>query len=323
MYDVITIGETMLRFSPDGFSRWDQAESLQVHIGGSESNTAVGLARLGMRVCWLSRLTDNDFGRRISRAIAGQGVDTQHVVWTNEDRVGTYYYEEGSPPRSSRVIYDRAASAFTNFTAAQLPVNLFVPGNAKVLHLTGISLALGEKTRELIHEAVKQARQAGWLISFDFNYRAKLWSPEAARKHCKTLFEEADIAFIPKRDATTIWDIRSSDDPRDLLSALAAQRSGKLTVTTMGPQGSAARLHDDCCIEPITPVLPIGRLGGGDAFAAGFLYGWLTYQDMRTAMKWATACAAVKYSIPGDLPLFQKSEVEAQVCQPDTPASFR
>ena len=323
MYDVVTIGETMLRFSPDGFSRWDQAESLQVHVGGSESNTAVGLARLGMRVCWLSRLTDNDFGRRISRTIAGQGVDTQHVVWTKEDRVGTYYYEEGSPPRSSRVIYDRAASAFTQFAAAQLPVNVFVPGNAKVLHLTGISLALGEKTRDLIHEAVKQARRAGWLISFDLNYRAKLWAPEVARKHCKTLFDEADIAFIPARDAAIMSGIRSSDDPRELLSALTDQRGGRLTVTTMGPQGSAAKVNDDDCIEPITPVQPIGRLGGGDAFAAGFLYGWLTYQDMRTAMKWATACAALKYSIPGDLPLFQKSEVEAQVCRPGAPANFR
>jgi len=323
MYDVVTIGETMIRFSPDGFSRWDQAESLQIHIGGSESNTAVGLARLGMRVCWLSRLTDNDFGRRISRAIAGQGVDTQHVVWTNQDRVGTYYYEEGSPPRSSRVIYDRAASAFTQFAAAQLPVQLFVPGNAKVLHLTGISLALGDKTRELIHEAVKQARHAGWLISFDLNYRAKLWSPEEARKHCKTLFEAADIAFIPMRDAMTIWDIGSPDDPRDLLSTLSAQRGGKLTVTTMGSQGSAAIMQGDYCSELITPVQPIGRLGGGDAFAAGFLYGWLTYQDMRTAMKWATACAAVKYSIPGDLPLFQKSEVEALVRKPEGAANFR
>ena len=323
MFDVVTIGETMLRFSPDGFSRWDQAESLQVHIGGSESNTAVGLARLGMRVCWLSRLTDNDFGRRIARTIAAHGVDTQHVVWTDEDRVGTYYYEEGSPPRSSRVIYDRAASAFTQYSADQLPRQLFAPLNATLLHITGISLALGETSRELIHSAVKQAKQAGWLVSFDLNYRAKLWSPNEAREHCEPLFSQADIAFIPKRDATTIFGLSSADTPLDVLSSLTTKRDGKLTVMTIGTEGSAAKMHDDFCIETITPVQPIGRLGGGDAFSAGFLYAWLTYRDMRVAIKWATACASLKYSIPGDLPLFQKSEVTSLVAQTNDLRNFR
>jgi len=323
MYDVVTIGETMLRFSPNGYSRWDQAESLEVHVGGSESNTAVGLARLGMRVCWLSRLTDNDFGRRIARTISSHGVDTEHVVWTEHDRVGTYYYEDGSPPRSSRVIYDRAASAFTQFSSGQLPNNFFVPGQAKLLHITGISLALGEKTRELIQTAVTQARHAGWLISFDVNYRAKLWSPSEACRHCNELFEQADIAFVPLRDAKTLWGLTSTGDIQQLVKSLVDRRGGKLTVTTMGPEGSAAGVGDEYRVERIKPVPPVGRLGGGDAFAAGFLYGWLTFGDLQTAIKWATACAAVKYSIPGDLPLFQKSEVAALITQNEEPKSFR
>ncbi|MGV3484634.1 MAG: PfkB family carbohydrate kinase, partial [Planctomycetaceae bacterium] len=90
MYDVVTIGETMLRLTPDALTRWEQAERLQIHVGGSESNTAVGLSRLGMRVCWLTRLTRNDFGRRIAQAIQAQSVDTQYVTWADEDRVGIY-----------------------------------------------------------------------------------------------------------------------------------------------------------------------------------------------------------------------------------------
>jgi 2-dehydro-3-deoxygluconokinase len=323
MYDIVTIGETMLRFSPDGHSRWEQAESLKIHVGGSESNTAVGLARLGMKVCWLSRLTNNDFGRRISRTIAAQGVDTQYVCWTDEDRVGTYYYEEGSPPRNSRVIYDRAASAFTQYTAEQLPQHLFSPNSAKLLHITGISLALGEKTRALINDAVSQAKQAGWLISFDVNYRARLWTPDEALRHCERTFEPADIVFVPRRDAISLWKIPASENSLEALTELTDRRGGKLTVMTMGPEGSAAKMYDEYCIEPITPVPSIGRLGGGDAFSAGFLYGWLTYQNMRTAIKWANAAAAVKYSIPGDLPLFHKHEVAAEVSQTSDLTCFR
>ncbi len=323
MYDVVTIGETMIRLSPEGFSRWDQAKSLQIHIGGSESNVAVGLARLGLRVGWLSRLTNNDFGRRIAAEIAVQGVDTSRVVWTDGDRVGTYYYEEGSPPRTSRVIYDRAASAFTQYTSDELPSDLFTTGNAKLLHVTGISLALGDKSRNMIHEAVNRARNAGWLISFDLNYRAKLWSSELARKHCERLLQDADIVFIPKRDASTILGLANSDDARETLTALSELRAGKLTVTTMGSLGSAAQLKADQCVERITPVQPIGRLGGGDAFCAGFLYGWLTFGEIRMALKWGNASAALKYSISGDLPLYQKTEVEALVTESSPSTHFR
>jgi len=323
MYDVVTIGETMIRFSPDGYLRWDQAKSLQIHVGGSESNLSVGLARLGMRVCWLSRLTSNEFGQRIEREIAAQGVDTSHVVWTDRDRVGTYYYEEGSSPRSSRVIYDRAASAFTQYTLDQLPSKLFVTGQAKLLHVTGISLALGEQTRGLIHHAVKLAREAGWLVSFDLNFRAKLWSAESAREHCQELFEQADIAFIPERDANTVFRIRTSEDPHDVLATLSHMRTEKLTVMTRGGLGSVAQLGDAQCVENITPVHPVGRLGGGDAFSAGFLYGWLTFNDFRAALKWANACAMLKYSIPGDLPLFHKHEIEALMSQAGEPTIFR
>ena len=323
MFDVVTIGETMIRLSPEGYSRWEQAKTLQVHIGGSESNVAVGLARLGLRVSWLSRLTNNDFGRRIATEIAAQGVDTSRVVWTDGDRVGTYYYEQGSPPRNSRVIYDRAASAFTQYTSDELPDELFTSGGAKLLHVTGISLALGDKSRGMIHDAVTRARNAGWLISFDVNYRAKLWSPKEACEHCAGLFQEADLVFLPQRDAATIWGLPSGADVRDTLANLAKLRSGKLTITTMGSLGSAAQCNDEQCVEPVTPVQPVGRLGGGDAFCAGFLYGWLTFANVQAALKWGNASAALKYSIPGDLPLLHKSEVEALVSESSDPANFR
>lgn len=323
MFDVVTIGETMLRLSPDAFLRWEQAERLQIHIGGSESNTAVGLTRLGLRVCWLSRLTDNDFGRRISRTIAAQGVDTQFVQWTPEDRVGTYFYEEASPPRESRVIYDRKGSAFTRFSSDQLPKDFFVPGRSKYLHVTGISLAVGETTRDMIFAAVTLAKQAGWMISFDVNYRSKLWSIGEARRVCQSLIDEADIVFIPRRDAIQLCDRSAVEDSRSMLSYFSGRRNGKLTILSMGSEGAAAQANNDYFYEAVTPVPPIGRLGGGDAFSAGFLYGYLTEMEVAKGLKWATAAAAVKYSIPGDLPLFQRAEVQALVTRNQLHSDFR
>jgi len=323
MFDVVTIGETMLRLSPDAFLRWEQAERLQIHIGGSESNTAVGLARLGLRACWVSRLTDNEFGRRISQTIAAQGVDTQFVQWTQEDRVGTYFYEEASPPRESRVIYDRKGSAFTRFSSAQLPKALFVQGQSKYLHITGISLAVGETTREMIFAAVALAKQAGWRISFDVNYRSKLWSISDARHVCESLINEADIVFIPRRDAVLLCDRSEAEDPRNVLSYLSKRRNGKLTILSMGSKGAAAQADDDYFYEAVTPVPPVGRLGGGDAFSAGFLYGYLTEMEIAKGLKWATAAAAVKYSITGDLPLFHRAEVRALVTRNQPNSDFR
>jgi len=323
MFDVVTIGETMIRLSPEGNLRWEQADQLCIHVGGSESNTAVGLARLGMSVSWLSRLTDHDFGHRIERTIAAHGVDTRHIVWTDQDRVGTYYFEEGSPPRGNRVIYDRATSAFTRFAADQLPENLFAPGNARLLHVTGISLALGETTRTMIYRAVALAKQAGWRISFDVNYRAKLWPVNEAREACAELVREADLVIIPESDAVALWGFERSSDGVTALDAVADMRGGRTTVVTKGAVGSVAKEGELTVVETIKPVPVVGRLGGGDAFAAGFIYGWLGDQGLRKSLRWGSACAALKYSMSGDLPLFQKSEVAALMNKSNSDTHFR
>ena len=312
-YDVVTMGETMLRLTPDSLLRLEQAERLQVHVGGSESNTAVGLSRLGKRVAWLSRMTDNPFGRRIERAIASHGVDTCHVTWTSQDRVGLYFLEEGSPPRNSQVIYDRRGSAFSKWEPSDLPTDLFVPHRSKWLHVTGISLWLGETTRATVAEAVRLARLAGWSISFDVNHRTLLCSAAEARSFCHALFETADIAFLPRRDAVQLWGLNDAQSDESMMSQLVDVRKGKTTVMTLGARGAMASDSVACVFQTIDPVPPIGRLGGGDAFSAGFLSAWLESQDLQRALGWATATARLKYSISGDLPLVSRAEVESLV----------
>jgi len=313
VFDVVLLGETMLRLTPEGYLRLEQAESLQMHVGGSESNSAVGLARLGMRVAWISRLTDNHLGRRIERAIAVHGVDTSNVIWTKEDRVGLYFLETGTPPRSSQVIYDRANSAYSKFRSEDLPKNVFLHGKSKWLHVTGISLWLGETTRELIAKAVSLARSAGWQISFDVNHRALLCSPAQAHSYCHKLFESADLVFLPRRDAIQLWGMKDADNDDAIMSQLIEMRKGKTTVMTLGARGAIASDGTQRVSQSIDPVEPFGRLGGGDAFSAGFLSAWLEQRDLKRSLGWATAAARLKYSIAGDLPLISRNEVESLV----------
>lgn len=306
-FDVVTLGETMIRFSPVGLARLEQSDSLELHVGGSESNTAVGLARLGWKVCWLSRLTDNPLGRKIASAIAAQRVDTSHVVWTSLDRVGTYYFEQGVAPRSSAVVYDRAASAFARFEAAELQRLPF--RGAKLFHATGISLSLGETSRCLMERAWEIAAEERVRTSFDLNFRSKLWTMSDARRHCSKWVSGCDVLFMAKRDAAGWLDVSEDIEDEALLRMLALGRETRCTVVTLGARGAIACEADRIVSMPTLAVEGVGRLGGGDAFSAGFLCGWLHGWSLMERLRWANAAAGLKYSIPGDLPIFNREEI--------------
>lgn len=313
-FDVVTLGETMLRFTPAGRNRLEQASEFQVHIGGSESNTAVGLARLGLSAAWLSRLPDSALGRMVSGELARYGVDTSHVVWCSDDRLGLYFLEEAGPPRGSQVIYDRRDSAISRMRPEQLPTELFTRGALRLFHTTGITLALSQCARDTAYRAVELARAAGALVSFDINYRGKLWSSKEAADHCESMFSRADVIFIPDRDAQTLYGLPAVEQPHAALEDLADRNPDAIWVMTRGREGSLARARGDYFAEGIFASDEIGRLGGGDAFSAGFLAQYLVDQvDVGQALRWGAATSALKYSIPGDLPLVTRSEVESLV----------
>src|SRR5262245_3720432 len=172
MPEVVTFGEAMVRLSPPNFRRIEQARSLDVQVGGAELNTAVGLARLGRRAAWVSRLTNNPLGRLIANHAREAGVSTDHVVWTPEDRVGVYYLEFGAAPRASNVLYDRKGSAIANVRPGMVPWSDVFAG-AKWFHVTGITPALSPTAAAATHEALQAARYAGVGTSIDLNYRIK------------------------------------------------------------------------------------------------------------------------------------------------------
>ncbi len=315
-YDVVTLGETMLRLTPPGMRRIEQAVSFDIEVGGSESNTAVGLVRLGMKVAWLSRLTNNSLGRLIANTIGGYGVDTSGVVWTDHDRVGTYFLEEGKAPRGSTIIYDRANSAISRMQPSELPADLFQPNQAKLLHLTGITVALGPDAAATCQTALKLAKAAGWRFSFDLNYRSRLWTPAAAAAGCELFAQAADLLITPLGDARLIYGLAAQLTAEKVLEELAARYSQATIVVTLGKDGALGREPQGQIIhQPTFPAEEVGRIGGGDAFAAGLLYGYLqapptgSSKGLATALRWGAAVAALKYTIPGDFPLIDRAEV--------------
>src|SRR5438552_6256298 len=172
-YEVITFGEAMIRLSPPSFRRLEQARSLDLLVGGAELNTAAGLVRLGRSAAWVSRLTQNPLGRLIANQAREAGVGTEHIVWTEEDRVGIYFLEFGAAPRASSVLYDRKDSAIAQIRPGMVNWPAVFQG-AKWFHVTGITPALSTSAAEATREALQAARTAHIQVSIDLNYRAKL-----------------------------------------------------------------------------------------------------------------------------------------------------
>ena len=306
-YDVITFGETMLRLTPPDLLQIEQTSHYESCGGGSESNVAVGLARLGLKVTWCSRMTDNPIGHSIVNSIRAHGVDISHVIWTKNDRVGIYFYEAGRMPRSGMVIYDRANSAMSKIQPSDLPGDLFQKNKTKILHLSGITLAISQTAARTALEASKLARKADFLLSFDLNYRSLLWNPEKAVQSYAEIAPYADIVFLPLRDAITLYG--TSTNPEDALETLSEQFTNAIIVLTLGAEGAIAKDKNQVISQKAIPAEVVGRLGAGDAFVAGFLYAYLKERETGLALRWGTASAAYKYSIKGEFALLDKQQI--------------
>src|SRR5947209_12813787 len=209
-HEVVTFGEAMVRLSPPGFRRLEQARSLDVQVGGAELNTAVALARLGRSSAWVSRLTDNPLGRLIANQAREAGVSTEHLVWTEDDRVGLYFLEFGAAPRASSVLYDRKGAAVAGLGPGVVPWAKVFAG-ARWFHVTGITPALSPATAAATREALAAARAAGLGTSIDLNYRVKLWNQEAAGRCMTDLMQFCDVLITTEEDTERVFGIRGKD----------------------------------------------------------------------------------------------------------------
>lgn len=307
MTDLVTFGETMLRLSPPRGERLETTRELGVQAGGAESNVAVGAARLGADAAWLSRLPDSPLGRRVVSELRSHGVRTG-VSWADPEgtRLGTYYLEHGGEPRGTNVIYDRADAAITDVSAAELPTGVFE--SADRFHTTGITPALSAEAAETTAALLEAAGEHGVTRSFDLNYRAKLWTPEAARTAYESLFPDVDTLFVPVRDARRVLD--REGDAVDIAHGLATDFGFDTVVVTRGAEGALALADGAVREQEVFEADTFDAIGTGDAFVAGFLARRLDGGDVADALEYAAATAALKRTVDGDLAVVTPEEVE-------------
>jgi 2-dehydro-3-deoxygluconokinase len=316
MPEVITFGEAMIRFSPPNFRRLEQARSLDLQVGGAELNTAVALARLGRSSSWVSRLTRNPLGRLIANQAREAGAAVDHVVWTDDDRVGLYFLEFGAAPRASSVLYDRRGAAIAGIQPGIVDWTRAFTG-ARWFHVTGITPALSTGAAETTREALQAARAAGVRTSLDLNYRAKLWSQAEAGKWMTSLMPSCDVLITTEEDTARVFDIRGKDF-EDVAVQLARRFPVRVVAITLRDNPLVWRntwtaiaycngkVHRTRSYE----VEIVDRLGAGDSFAAGLIHGLLD-DDLQKGLDFGVAASAIKHTIPGDFAWISREEVES------------
>ena len=336
MKKVVTFGEIMLRLSPPGFLRFSQSTSFDVVYGGGESNVAVSLANYGIPVDFVTRLPKNDIGTCALMELRKRGVNTQNIIFGGH-RLGIYFLETGAVSRGSKVVYDRANSAIAEIQAGMIDWEKVFQG-ATWFHWTGITPAISQGAADACLEAVKVASQLGLTISTDLNYRAKLWKYGVPSESIMTnLTSYCDIILGNEEDAEKHFGIQPEgldittqghEVKAEAFRSVCQQMmkkfpKAKQVITTLRGSISASHntwagvLYDGRTMYEskqyqITDI--VDRVGGGDSFMGGLIYGLLTYpKDSQKALDFAVAASCLKHTIKGDANLVTLAEVEKLV----------
>ncbi len=327
---VLSLGEIMLRLSTPGFTRFVQAQSFDATYGGGEANVAVALANYGLESYFISKLPKHEIGQSAVNHLRRFGVHTDYVVRGGE-RVGIYFLETGASQRASKVVYDRAGAAVQTLRPDEVDWDAAFDG-ARWFHWTGITPALGKDAQDCVRAACEAAKRAGATISADLNYRAKLWSEKEAQAVMRPLMAYVDVCIANEEDAqkslgfhagTTNVEHADLDEKAyaDLARALKQEFDFKTVAITLRESFSASRngwsamLHDEAaCAEPYRSrrydIQIVDRVGGGDSFASGLIYGLLNKPDSKQALEFAVAASCLKQTIPGDFNLVSVDEVD-------------
>jgi 2-dehydro-3-deoxygluconokinase len=305
MNEVLTIGEAMLRLSVRSGDRLETASALDVHVAGAEANVAVALASLGRRVGWFSVLPDNSLGRRVARTLSAFGVDVSAVLWRAGARLGTYFVELSDPPRPLRVIYDRAGSAVSGLTPADVPWEA-VDG-ASVIQVSGITPALSSGCRAAVMELAHRVRDSHALWVVDVNYRARLWSSADARACLDEMAFGAGLVVCSREDARDVFGIEGA--PQAVAERLADRLEASRVVVTDGQAGAFWTARAQSGHVPGIPATIVDRLGAGDALTAGVIDGLLR-GDFEAGVQQGVAMAALALGIRGDQLATSRTEVD-------------
>ena len=302
-FEVTAFGETMLRLSVPSGHRLTRMRQLDVHAGGAETNVLGALGALERRCGWVSALPDTDLGGFILRELAAARIDTLAVI-LKPGRIGTYYVEFAAAPRAVQVIYDRADAAVSTLTPDEIDWKYLL--DTRVLHLTGITAALSPGCYNIVLEACQRAKDANVTVSFDVNYRSKLWSAEAAREKLTPLLNYTDILVCGEGDAGTVFGISGS--PETVLAQLRDLSGAAHVILTRSDVGSATLVDGELLQVEAGAAELLDRLGAGDAFTAGVIDGFLD-GDIVAGMRRGTVLAGLALTQHGDMVSTSRAEL--------------
>jgi 2-dehydro-3-deoxygluconokinase len=308
--DLVTFGETALRLSPPRDVRLETADEFDVAASGPESNVAVAAARLGLDAAWLSKLPATPLGRRVVNELRGHGVRTG-VVWTDEGRVGTRYVEQGADPRPTGVVDDRRGSAASTAAAEELP--RAVVRDAETFFTSGVTPALSETTAETTATLFEVAADAGTTTAFDLNYRADLWSPDAARERYEALLPGVDVLFAARPDVEAVLGVEG--EPVEAANHLAATFDLRTVVLTRGARGAVGLHAGEVHERPRFGGDALDPRGADDAFVGGFLAESLRGAGLDEALAVGEATAALTRTVAGEAAVVTREEVERVVAE--------
>jgi 2-dehydro-3-deoxygluconokinase len=313
---LVTFGEAMVRLTPADRQPLALTKRFDVYVGGAELNVAVAAAKLGVETRWVSRLPDNPVGRMIASRARDEGVDVSCIDWTPNGRAGVYYVEVGAEPGTTNLTYDRAGSAMALVEPGMIDWTRALRG-ARWLHVGGITPALSDSAAATLEEAMRAARERSVTVSYDLNYRPKLWSAERARATQEPLLPLADVLIAGEDAARLVFEAPNGEADRLVLDlqewyavpvVVITLRDGKRARSTCW----SALVAADGCVHraPAIQCDVVEPVGAGDSFCGGLIAGRLRGDSWETAARSGAALAALKHGPPGDFSSATHADVE-------------
>lgn len=319
-FDLITLGQTLLRLSPPGNDRLVHSDIFEKNVGGAELNVAVGASLLGLHAGVISKLPMHDIGGFMKSNIRSYGVSDDFFIYDQSPnaRVGIYYYEYGAYPRKPQVIYDRSNSSFYSLSIDEINPEAY--RSTKCFHTSGITLALSPKLRETTIEVIKRFKSEGAVISFDVNFRGNLWTGDEARETILKILPYVDVFFCSESTAQLTFlkkgtcreMMKSFTEEFPIKAVFATQRTvhspKRHSFTSVAYDAESDKYYEE---RPYENIDVVDRIGSGDAYISGALYGLISSNgDVRNAVVFGNATSAVKNTIQGDLPSSTLTEIK-------------
>lgn len=318
-FDLLTMGEIMLRLSPPNNERITRGDVFEKRAGGSELNVASGVSLMGLRCGIITKLPHNPVGMFIRNWVRYCGVSDDYIVFDSSDdaRLGIYFYENGAHPRKPNVVYDRRNSSMTRFSADEVPESIY--SSTRMFHTSGITLALSENNRRTAIEMMRRFKSHGAQISFDVNFRANLWSEDEARATITQILPMVDVLFVSEETSRRMF--RKTGTRAEIMKSYCEEYGVSVVATTdrtvINPHKHdfASTIYDVQTNRfftepPYCGIEVVDRIGSGDAYVSGVLFGLLRYGDLQKALEFGDAASSVKDTIPGDLPSSDFHEIE-------------